>query len=122
MANQIVWVDIPVLDLDRAIRFYSAVLGGAVKKEEFPGSALGLLPGFDGENTVSGCLYSDPERKPSDQGVLIYLNAQGRLDEAVAAVTANGGKVVQPKHPIGPHGFRAVIHDSEGNRIALHSR
>jgi predicted enzyme related to lactoylglutathione lyase len=54
--------------------------------------------------------------------MLVYLNAQGRLDEAVAAVVANGGKVIQPKHPIGPHGFRAIIHDSEGNRIALHSR
>ena len=24
-------------------------------------------------------------------------------------------------HAIGPHGFRALIRDSEGNRIALHS-
>jgi len=29
--------------------------------------------------------------------------------------------VLQPKHPIGPYGFRAVVLDSEGNRIALHS-
>ena len=27
MANQVVWFDMPVKDLDRAIRFYSAVLG-----------------------------------------------------------------------------------------------
>ena len=31
MANQMVWCDIPVLDLDRAIRFYSVVLGAVVK-------------------------------------------------------------------------------------------
>jgi predicted enzyme related to lactoylglutathione lyase len=24
-------------------------------------------------------------------------------------------------HPIGSHGFRAIVKDSEGNRIALHS-
>jgi uncharacterized protein len=36
MANQIVWCDIPVLDLDRAVKFYSAVLGAALKKQEFP--------------------------------------------------------------------------------------
>jgi uncharacterized protein len=122
VANQIVWVDIPVLDLERAMRFYSAVLGSAVKKEDYPGMSIGLLPGFDGENTVSGCLFTRADEKPSDKGVLIYLNAQGRLDQAVAAVEPNGGKVLQPKHPIGPHGFRAVVHDSEGNRIALHSR
>jgi uncharacterized protein len=33
----------------------------------------------------------------------------------------NGGSVIQDTHPIGPHGFRAVVLDSEGNRIALHS-
>lgn len=120
MANQIVWVDIPVLDLDRAIRFYSAVLGAPVQKQEYPGMSIGLLPGTD--NDVSGCLFTRPDERPSDRGPLVYLNAQGRLDEAVAQVESNGGKVIQPKHQIGPHGYRAVVHDSEGNRIALHSR
>jgi hypothetical protein len=46
----------------------------------------------------------------------------GVIYRADAAVVPNGGKVLQPKHPIGPHGFRAVILDSEGNRVALHSR
>ena len=50
--------------------------------------------------------------------MLVYLNAQGRLDEAIAAVESSGGKVLQPKHQIGPYGFRAVVLDSEGNRVA----
>ncbi len=120
MANQVVWVDIPVLDLDRAIRFYSAVLGSPVQKQEYPGMSIALLP--DADCDVSGCLFTKAGEQPSDRGVLVYLNAQGRLDEAIAGVEPNGGKIVQPKHQIGPHGFRAVIHDSEGNRIALHSR
>jgi predicted enzyme related to lactoylglutathione lyase len=119
MANQVVWVDIPVLDLDRAVRFYSAVLGSAVQKQEYPGMTIGLLPGAEGD--VSGCLFTKADERPSDRGLLVYLNAQGRLDQAIAAVEPNGGKVVQPKHPIGPHGFRAIILDSEGNRVALHS-
>jgi predicted enzyme related to lactoylglutathione lyase len=122
VANQIVWVDIPVLELDRAIRFYSAVLGSPVQKQEYPGMSIGLLPSFDEDKAVSGCLFSRADEKPSDRGVLVYLNAQGRLDQAVAAVEANGGKVLQPAHPIGPHGFRAIVLDSEGNRIALHSK
>ncbi len=119
MANQVVWVDIPVLDLDRAIAFYSAVLGSPVRKQEYPGMAIGLLPGSDPD--VTGCLYTKDGEQPSDHGLLVYLNAQGRLDEAVAEVEPNGGKVIGPKHPIGPYGFRAIIIDSEGNRIALHS-
>ncbi len=119
MPNQIVWVDIPVLDLDRAITFYSAVLGGGVKKEQFGGMSLGLLPHEMG--SVGGCLFQKEGEKPSQQGPLIYLNVQGRLDEAVSAVQAKGGKVLKPKESIGPHGFRAVVVDSEGNRVALHS-
>lgn len=119
MAHQVVWCDIPVVDLDRAIRFYSAVLGASIKKEEFPGMAMAVLP-HEG-NDVGGCLVSHPDNKPSDHGPLLYFNAQGRLDQAIAAVAANGGKVLQPKHAIGPYGFRAVVLDSEGNRVALHS-
>ncbi len=119
MANQIVWCDIPVLDLDRAVKFYSAPLGQEVKKHEFPGTTVGLLPHHDGE--VGGCLVTSAEETPSEKGIMIYLNANGRLDDAIAAVTPNGGKVVQPKHPIGPFGFRAIVIDSEGNRVALHS-
>jgi predicted enzyme related to lactoylglutathione lyase len=119
MANQIVWCDIPVLDLDRAVKFYSAVLGQDVKKQEFPGMMIGVLPHNDGE--VGGCLFTSPDVRPSDTGVLIYLNTNGRLDAALSAVTSNGGKIVQPKHQIGPFGFRAIVLDSEGNRIALHS-
>jgi predicted enzyme related to lactoylglutathione lyase len=119
MANQVVWVDIPVVDLNRAIRFYSAVLDAEVKRQEYPGMVIGLLPGNDGE--VSGCLFTKDGERPGDHGPLLYLNAQGRLDQALAAVTSHGGKVLLPKQPIGPHGFRAIVLDSEGNRVALHS-
>jgi predicted enzyme related to lactoylglutathione lyase len=61
------------------------------------------------------------EEKPGKDGVMIYLNASGRLDEAVGAVAANGGSVIKPKHAIGPFGYRAIVIDSEGNRVALHS-
>jgi predicted enzyme related to lactoylglutathione lyase len=119
MANQIIWCDIPVLDLDRAVKFYSAVLGQAVQKQDFPGMTVGILPHNEGE--VGACLLPSVNEKPSANGVMIYLNVSGRLDEAVAAVVANAGKITQPKHAIGPFGFRAIVIDSEGNRVALHS-
>ncbi len=119
MANQIVWCDIPVTDIDRAIRFYSAVLGAAVQKLDIPGAAMGLLPGASGDAT--GCLWAGPGGEPSAAGPLLYLNCAGRLDEAIAAVEPKGGKILQPKASIAPHGLRAIVLDSEGNRIALHS-
>lgn len=120
MSNRIVWVDIPVSDLDRAIRFYSGVLGAPVTKEGGPGFAFGLLPHSGAE--VGGCLYlPESDNAPSRVGPLIYLNAEGRLHSAVEAVAANGGQVLQDIHEIGPHGFCAIVLDSEGNRIAIHA-
>jgi predicted enzyme related to lactoylglutathione lyase len=119
MANHIVWVDIPVLKLDRAIRFYSAVIGSQVEKQVYPGMTIGSFPHKDGE--AAGCLYMSETVKPSADGPLVYLNVHGRIDEAIEAVEPSGGKVLQQKESIGPFGFRAVVLDTEGNRIALHS-
>ena len=120
VANQFVWVDIPVTDLDRAVAFYSAVLSGPVTTQGFEGMSFALLPG--GEGDVTGCLFVGEKMLPGALGPLIYLNCDGRLDEAGAAVVPAGGQILEEKHEIGPHGFRTVILDSEGNRLALHSR
>ena len=120
MSNRIVWVDIPVLNLERAMAFYSKVIGAPVTKEGGPGFLFGLLPHTG--NEVGGCLYSPGEdNAPSKIGPLVYLNAEGRLDQAVQAVTTGGGQVLQTIHQIGPHGYRAIVLDSEGNRVALHA-
>lgn len=120
MKHTIVWTDIPVADLDRAIDFYSAVLGDDVtKRAAGPDAEYGLLPWSEG--AVSGCLVRASDNAPSPKGALLYLNVEGRLDAAIQAAAERGGRVLEPKHQIGEHGFRAVIADSEGNRVALHS-
>jgi predicted enzyme related to lactoylglutathione lyase len=122
--NTLCWTDIPVGDLERAIKFYSAVLGRKVDKISEQGFEYGLLP--HEEQNASGCLCVGADsvgskNQPSRTGPLIYLSVEGRLDDAIKGVSSNGGKILQEKHQIGPHGFRTVIVDSEGNRIALHS-
>jgi predicted enzyme related to lactoylglutathione lyase len=119
MNHTLCWTDIPVRDLDRAVAFYSAVLGATVLRQSGGGQEFGLLPGYD--KGVSGCLSAGPDQMPSHHGPLIYLSVNGRLDAALAAAVTAKGKVLQPKTSIGPHGFRAIIEDSEGNRVALHS-
>ena len=123
-ADTLCWTDIPVTNLDRAIKFYSAALGRQVRKLSEGGMEYGLLP--HQEQNASGCLCiradsGGVDNRPSANGPLIYLSVQGRLDEAVEAARANGGKVLRARQQIGEHGFRAVVIDSEGNRIALHS-
>jgi hypothetical protein len=75
-----------------------------------------------GGSDVGGCLVpSGDDNAPSARGPLVYLNVDGRIADAERAATAHGGRVVQATHAIGPHGWRAIIVDSEGNRVALHS-
>jgi len=119
MNNQIVWVDIPVTNLDRAISFYTAVLGAEVTKQEFEQFKFGLLP--HANTSVSGCLVESPAEHIAEFGPLIYLNVEGRIDDAVAKAKGFDVEVMEEKFQMGEHGYRAVLRDSEGNRIALHS-
>jgi len=123
-ADTLCWTDIPVTNLDRAIKFYSAVLGKAVRRLSEGRMEYGLLA--HEEQNASGCLVvrgdsGGVDNRPSANGPLIYLSVEGRLDEAVETARKNGGKVLRARQKIGEHGFRAVIIDSEGNRIALHA-
>ncbi len=115
--NRAVWFDIPVAELDRAAAFYAAVLAVRVEKEEFDGFSFCLIEHKDGNG---GCLVKSPD-EVSAVGVMLYLNVNGRIRDAVAKVRTHGGGVVEDVHSIGPHGFRAIVLDSEGNRVALHS-
>ena len=120
MSHRFVWVDIPVLDLERAITFYEAVLASRVMREGGSGVPFAVLA--HGGSDVAGCLVqASADHAPSPNGPLVYLNVDGRIADAERAAAANGGHVLQPSHPIGPHGYRAIVIDSEGNRVALHS-
>lgn len=118
--NTFCWIDIPVIDLDRAIQFYAAFLNSPVQKISEHGFEFGLLPHTD--DNVSGCLVVMDDRKPSQDGPLVHLNVEGRLDAAVDAAKQQGGVVLKPKEQIGPYGHRAIILDTEGNAVALYSK
>ncbi len=116
--NRAVWFDIPVADLKRAVAFYAAVLDCGVEAMEYEGTAFAV---FEHEDGNGGCLVIKPDEIASDKGVMLYLNVNGRIRDAAAKVPEHGGKIVQDVHSIGPHGFRAIVLDSEGNRMVLHS-
>lgn len=116
MNDRVVWFDLPVADLERASRFYAATLAIKVSQENAGGFKFAVLDhGPDGNG---GCLVPG---KASAEGVLVYMNVDGRIRDAVQQAEKHGGRVVEKVTGIGPHGFRAVIIDSEGNRVALHS-
>ena len=119
MVNQIVWFEIPVKDLDRAMKFYSKLMDCKLTKDKHEDTEYAFFPHSDDD--VGGCLILDKNLTPSIDGVLIYLNANNRIDDAIEIARNSGGKITQEKTQIGPWGYRAIIIDTEGNKIALHS-
>ena len=116
--NRVVWFDIPVANLERAMAFYRAVLAVGVEQASFGGVSFGVLEHHDGNG---GCLVPNSAQITGDAGILVYLNVEGRIRDALAGTERLGGRVLEPLHAIGAHGFRAIVIDSEGNRVALHS-
>ena len=121
MANTIVWVDIPVTDMDRARKFYSAVLQADIELMEGANGDVALLPGDPMSGDVSGDLARGENQKPGLGGCTIYLDSKGDPEGMIERAVAAGGAVLMPVTSMGDMvGFIGFFEDSEGNRIGVH--
>lgn len=124
MNNAISWFEIPTKDLDRATKFYETIFAISLAPMDLPDIKMRMFPVDDPMTGVGGALvYSEGFHKPSaTDGPLIYLNGNPDVQKVLDRVEAAGGSVMVPKTEISPeYGFMAVIMDTEGNRIGLHS-
>lgn len=121
MGNVVNWFEIPVTDLDRAQRFYEAVLGGKMQRETMGPSPMAVFPYQRGEG-VGGALMQVEGDVNHGNATLVYLNAGESLDAALARVSAAGGVVALPRQALPPGmGFFAHVIDRDGNRVGLHA-
>ncbi len=124
MNNAISWFEIGTTDLDRATKFYETIFGITLSPMDLPNIKMRMFPLENMMTQVGGALVdSGGFHKPSaTDGPLIYLNGNPDVQLVLDKVEAAGGKIMVPKTEISPeYGSMAVIIDTEGNRIALHS-
>jgi uncharacterized protein len=115
--NPVVYFEIPVNDMDRAVNFYKAVFNFDFDKQTIDHNEMALFP-FAEENTgISGALAKGDIYKPTKDGVVIYFKT-ANIDETLRLATNHGGKILYPKTDNGI-GLVAEFEDTEGNRIAL---
>ncbi|HSU39679.1 MAG TPA: VOC family protein [Polyangiaceae bacterium] len=119
MKNAINHFEIPVTDMERAVRCYETLLGQRLRRETFGGLPYALFP--HEEPGVSGALVCDPKRSTGG-GTLVYLNADGQLDAILARAEQAGASVSVPKTAIGPEGFIALVRDTEGNHVGFNEQ
>lgn len=124
MNNAISWFEIPASDLERAQKFYEAIFGISMIPMDLPNIKMRMFPLNDMMTQVGGAVVdSGGFHKPSStDGPLIYLNGNPDVQQILDRVEAAGGTIMVPKTEISPdYGFMAVLIDTEGNRIGLHS-
>jgi uncharacterized protein len=120
MNNLISIVEIPVTDFARAVKFYQTILVVTIEEMEMDGNKMGILKNEEG--TVNVVLVKGNDYKPTTDGAVLYLNAGNDLQPMLDKVKQNGGQVIVPKTEISPEmGFFALLIDTEGNKLGLHS-
>ena len=125
LGNALNWFEIPVSDFERAKKFYETIFNYQMPESNMGSARMGFFLYDFKEGKVGGAIVHDPSfHKPSAEGSLIYLNCQPDLQIVLSKVKEAGGNVLKEKTLISAEqqlGYWALISDTEGNRVALHS-
>ncbi len=121
--NSLNWFEIPATDIDRAKKFYESIFQIEMIPMEMEGMKMVSFPYDPGSGKAAGGLMQSPMHKPSQEGAVIYLNANPDMAPVLDRIEAAGGQIAMPKTEISPEiGHMAFFIDSEGNKVALHSQ
>jgi predicted enzyme related to lactoylglutathione lyase len=120
MNNPVKWFEIYVEDMARAKGFYETVFGVQLSKLESPDVELWAFPMDQDGYGAAGALVRMPGFPTGANSVLVYFNCDDCAVEAGKAVKA-GGRIQKDKTSIGQYGHIALVFDTEGNMIGLHS-
>jgi len=126
MSNPVGWFEIYVQDMMRATGFYEAMLQKKLDKllnpdaEQFPGLEMRTFPMSHEGYGASGALVKMAGMPSAGNSTLVYFSCEDCAVEAARAAK-NGGHIFKEKISIGEHGFIALVYDTEGNMIGLHS-
>ena len=125
--NPVGWFEIYVQDMPRAKTFYESVLQCELTSltnpstETFPDLEMYTFSNGDQAAYGScGALVKMPGCGSGGGGTLVYFMCDDCAVEAARAA-AHGGSIFKEKMSIGEHGFIALVIDTEGNMIGLHS-
>jgi predicted enzyme related to lactoylglutathione lyase len=120
MNNPVGWFEIYVQDMERAKRFYQAVLGRTLEKLEAGGLEMWSFAGNQEGYGTPGALVHMPGFPSGGNSTLVYFICDDcKVEES--RVKGAGGKVEKEKFSIGEYGFVSLVYDTEGNMIGLHS-
>jgi len=119
--NPVGWFEIYVQNLTRAKPFYENVFKVKLARLNAPSPEMWAFPMVMERMGAGGALVKMDGVPSGQNSTLVYFSCEDCAVEA-SRVTAHGGKIHREKFSIGEYGFIALVVDTEGNMIGLHSR
>lgn len=120
LRHYVSWFEIPALNLLRAVGFYNFIYDIEMETVEASGYSMALFPA---DNGIGGAIVVGIGSIPSETGTLVYLNGGKDLSPVLSRVEEGGGRIVLEKTLISEDdGYFALFIDTEGNKMALHSK
>lgn len=118
--NPVGWFEIYVQNMERARSFYEKTFQVKLNPMSSPVIEMLTFPGGPDGYGCPGALVHMEGKDSGGGGTLVYFTCEDCAVESARAVK-NGGEVFKEKFSIGEYGFIALINDTEGNMIGLHS-
>ena len=118
MERLISWVEIPAIDMERAVKFYNAAFQLDLEIADFGKEKMACFP--NGEGAISQA----PGFAPSRDGALVSFNAGKDIQEKIDRVMLLGCEILKGKTKIEAEdfGYFAMFVDTEGNKVGLYGK
>lgn len=110
--GKICYLEIPTSDIERSVRFYSAVFGWKTRRRGDGSTAFD-----DSVGAVSGA-WVKRAAALGEPGLLIYVMV-AHIETTIEAIKAAGGRIVQPLGANAPE-LTARFADPDGNVLGLY--
>jgi predicted enzyme related to lactoylglutathione lyase len=111
MAGNVVHIEVPSADVDRAVGFYSGVFGWEIGPSAMEDMEYRM---FQTAEDAGGAVMSS---ETPGSGFVVYLETAD-IDASIAKVRENGG-TADDKQPVPTHGWFAHCTDTENNKFSL---
>jgi predicted enzyme related to lactoylglutathione lyase len=131
--SPLVWAEISVTDMNRAVTFYQTHFSLTFKHEVMNDMEMSIAETVDiGDPSAETANIGDPSfallkhdmMVPSRDGSTVYLHLSLTLNDKVNEIQKAGVEILLPPMPIkdGECGYIAIFVDSEGNKVGLWSQ
>jgi predicted enzyme related to lactoylglutathione lyase len=118
--NPVGWFEVYVQDMTRARAFYEAVFDVQLTKLEGTQFEMWAFPTRPHGSGAPGALVKLPGYPSGGNSVIVYFSCADCAVEASKAASS-GGMIETSKKSVGQYGYIALVFDTEGNIIGLHS-